>query len=129
MAVDKTFLMRNIQKKEDMIVAFCMFTNMPFVVCDPETFNDQIWIFDTEEQLQEFAKKYAEKKVLLKGIKFQNQRFLSFFSMLFTIGVNELVFVSESGTDTIELAELVKRPDFSQLPKEQQPVIEKIVNK
>ena len=44
MAVDKTFLMRNIQKKEDMIVAFCMFTNMPFVVCDPETFNDQIWI-------------------------------------------------------------------------------------
>ena len=122
MAVDKTFLMRNIQKKEDMIVAFCMFTNMPFVVCDPETFNDQIWIFDTEEQLQEFAKKYSEKKVLLKGIKFQNQRFLSFFSMLFTIGVNELVFVSESGTDTIELAELVKRPDFSQLPKEQQPV-------
>ena len=111
MAVDKTFLMRNIQKKEDMIVAFCMFTNMPFVVCDPETFNDQIWIFDTEEQLQEFAKKYSEKKVLLKGIKFQNQRFLSFFSMLFTIGVNELVFVSESGTDTIELAELVKRPD------------------
>ena len=123
MAVDKTFLMRNIQKKEDMIVAFCMFTNMPFVVCDPETFNDQIWIFDTEEQLQEFAKKYAEKKVLLKGIKFQNQRFLSFFSMLFTIGVNELVFVSESGTDTIELAELVKRPDFSQLPKEQQPLL------
>ena len=42
--------------------------------------------------------------------------------MLFTIGVNELVFVSESGTDTIELAELVKRPDFSQLPKEQQPI-------
>ena len=122
MAVDKTFLMRNIQKKEDMIVAFCMFTNMPFVVCDPETFNDQIWIFDTEEQLQAFAKKYSEKKVLLKGIKFQNQRFLSFFSMLFTIGVNELVFVSESGTDTIELAELVKRPDFSQLPKEQQPI-------
>lgn len=122
MAVDKTFLMRNIQKKEDMIVAFCMFTNMPFVVCDPETFNDQIWIFDTEEQLQAFAKKYSEKKVLLKGIKFQNQRFLSFFSMLFTIGVNELVFVSESGTDTIELAELVKCPDFSQLPKEQQPI-------
>ena len=57
MAVDKTFLMRNIQKKEDMIVAFCMFTNMPFVVCDPETFNDQIWIFDTEEQLQEMARK------------------------------------------------------------------------
>ena len=67
MAVDKTFLMRNIQKKEDMIVAFCMFTNMPFVVCDPETFNDQIWIFDTEEQLQAFAKKILGKKGSFKG--------------------------------------------------------------
>lgn len=122
MAVDKTFLMRSIQKKEEMIVAYCAFTNMPFVVCDPETFNDQVWIFDTEAQLQEFAKQYTEKKILLKGIKYPNKRFLGFFSMLFTIGVNELVFVSENGKETLELEELVKRPDFSKLPPQQQPV-------
>ncbi|MFR7718868.1 MAG: hypothetical protein ACLU3N_09660 [Lachnospiraceae bacterium] len=68
MAVDKTFLMKSIQKKEEMIVAYCAFTNMPFVVCDPESFNDQVWIFDTEAQLQEFAKPYTEKKILRKGI-------------------------------------------------------------
>ena len=102
---------------------FACFTDMPLVVCDPETFNDQIWIFDTEEQLSGICKKILGKKGSFKGHQApRNQRFLSFFSMLFTIGVNELVFVSESGTDRIELAELVKRPDFSQLPKEQQPV-------
>lgn len=122
MAVDKTFLMRSIQKKEEMIVAYCAFTNMPFVVCDQESFNDQVWIFDTEAQLQEFAKPYTEKKILLKGIKYPNARFLSFFSMLFTIGINELVFVGENGKETIELEELVRHPDFSKLPKEQQPI-------
>lgn len=122
MAVDKTFLIRSIQKKEEMIVAYCAYTNMPFVVCDPETFNDQVWIFDTETGLQEFAKPYTEKKILLKGIKFPNKNFLGFFSMLFTIGVNELVFVNENGKETLELEELVRRPDFSQLPKEKQPV-------
>lgn len=123
MAVDKTFLMKSIQKKEEMIVAYCAFTNMPFVVCDPESFNDQVWIFDTEAQLQEFAKPYTEKKILLKGIKYSNARFLSFFTMLFTIGINELVFVGENGKETIELDELVRRPDFSKLPKEQQPIM------
>ncbi len=122
MAVDKTFLIRSIQKKEEMIVAYCAYTNMPFVVCDPESFNDQVWIFDTEADLQAFAKSYTEKKILLKGIKFPNKNFLGFFSTLFTIGVNELVFVNGNGKETIELEELVRRPDFSKLPKEKQPV-------
>lgn len=122
MAVDKSFLIRSIQRKEAMIVAYCAFTNMPFVICDPETFNDQVYLFDTEAQLQEFAKPYTEKKILLKGIKYENKNFLGFFSMLFNIGVNELVFVSETGEEHLQLEELVRRPDFSSLPKEQQPI-------
>lgn len=123
MAVDKSFLIRSIQKKEQIIVAYCAYTNMPFVVCDPESFNDQVWIFDTEEQLQAFAKPYTEKKVLLKGIKYPNKAMLPFFAMLFNIGVNELVFVNESERETIELTELVRRPDYSKLPKEKQPLM------
>lgn len=122
MAVDKTFLVKSIQRKSEFIVAYCAFTNMPFVVCDPESFNDQVWIFDTEAQLQEFAKPYTEKKILLRGIKYQNKNFLGFFSMLYMIGINELVFVSEAGQQTLALEELVRKPDFSKLPKEQQPI-------
>lgn len=122
MTVDKTFLIKSIQKREEMIVAYCAYTNMPFVVCDPETYNDQIFIFDNEKLLQEFAKEYTEKKILLKGIKYPNKAFLGFFSMLYTIGVNELVFVTESSRQLLELTELVKKPDFSKLPKEQQPL-------
>lgn len=122
MTVDKRFLIKSIQKKAEMIVAYCSYTNMPFVICDPETFNDQVWIFDDEKQLQEFAKPYTEKKILLKGIKYPNKSFLGFFSMLYTIGVNELVFAGAAGEERLALEALVKKPDYSKLPKEQQPV-------
>lgn len=123
MAVDKSFLARSVQKKKEIIVAYCAFTNMPYVVCDPETFNDQVWIFDTEADLQEFAKPCAEKKILLRGVKYLNKNFLGFFSMLYAIGVNELVFVSRGSQETLALDALVRRPDYSKLPKEQQPVL------
>ena len=122
MAVDKTFLKRSIPKKESLIVAYSAFTNMPYVECDPETFNDQVFLFDSEEDLKEFAKPYIEKKQLLRGIKYENKGFLSFFSMLYQIGVNELVFVNGQERNTLELQDLVNRPDFSKLPKEKQPI-------
>ncbi|MCD8105472.1 MAG: SseB family protein [Lachnospiraceae bacterium] len=123
MAVDKKFLARSIQKKTSLIVAYCTFTNMPLVVCDPETFNDQVWLFDSEEQLQEFAKPYTEQKLLLKGIKYPNKKFLEFFASLFTIGINEMVFVNSSGKQTLALEDMVRQPDYSKRPKEQQPVL------
>ncbi|MDO5345697.1 MAG: SseB family protein [Lachnospiraceae bacterium] len=122
MTVDKSFLIKKIQKRETMLVAYCGFTGMPLVVCDPETFNDQVWIFETEALLQEFAKKYTEKKILLRGIQYKNDQFLRFFSSLFTMGINELVFVDEGATTTIELEELVKRPDYSKMKPQERPI-------
>ena len=80
MTIDKSFLVKKIQKRTDMVVAYCAFTNMPLVVCDPETFNDQVWIFENEALLQEFAKSYTEKKILLKGVQYKNGQFLQFFA-------------------------------------------------
>ncbi len=122
MTIDKSFFVKSIQRKSEFIVAYCGYTNMPFVQCDPDTFNDQVWIFDTEDLLQEFAKPFTEKKILLRGIKYLNKDFLGFFSLLYTIGVNELVFVSETGKQMIELDELIKKPDYSNLPLEKQPI-------
>lgn len=123
MAVDKSFLIKKIQKRTNMIVAYCGYTGMPLVVCDPETFNDQVYIFETEALLQEFAKPYIERKILLRGVQYKNAQFLQFFSSLFTMGVNELVFVNEGATTKIELEELVRRPDYSKLKKEEVPVL------
>ncbi len=123
MTIDKSFLVKKIQKRTDMVVAYCAFTNMPLVVCDPETFNDQVWIFENEALLQEFAKSYTEKKILLKGVQYKNGQFLQFFASLYTMDVNELVFVDEGVTTAIALEDLVSRPDYSKLKNGSAPIL------
>ena len=123
MAIDNSFIAKRIRNKKSMIVAYCAFTNMPFVVCDPVSFNDQVWIFDNEALLQEFAKNYTSKKILLRGVQYQNKDFLRFFSSLFSLDVNELVFVEGNDIKTyIELDKLVQKPDFSSRPIKARPV-------
>ena len=123
MTIDKSFLVKKIQKRTDMVVAYCAFTNMPLVVCDPETFNDQVWIFENEALRQEFAKSYTEKKILLKGVQYKNGQFLQFFASLYTMDVNELVFVDEGVTTAIALEDLVSRPDYSKLKNGSAPIL------
>jgi len=123
MAVDNTFMVRKIQSKKTLFAVFCAYTNSPLVICDPETFNDQVWLFETEELLQEFAKPYmAEKKILLRGVQLKNQDFLKFFSTLFLIGVNEVVFADGGGRNALALESIVRRPDYSKLKPEQVPI-------
>ncbi len=122
MAVDNRFMIKKIQGKEDMIVAFSLFTGKPFVICDPETFDDEVWIFENEALLQEFAKPYTQQKIALRGVKFGNKDFLRFFSSLFSMGVNKLVFVDEGNTTKMELTDLVKEPDFSKVPENRRPI-------
>ena len=123
MAVDNTFMVRRIQSREEMYAVFCAYTNSPLLICDPETFNVQVWLFETEELMQNFAKSYIEeKKLLLRGVKLNNSDFLKFFSTLFLLGVNELVFVDEGAEVKVALEAIVRKPDYSKLKPAQVPV-------
>ena len=122
MAIDNRFMIKKVQSKTHLYVAYCAYTNMPLVVCDPETFDDQVMIFETEPLLQEFAKTYTEKKILLKGMEYKNRDFLRFFASLYLIGINELIFTGSNGKVRIQLEDLVRRPDYSKLPPQQRPV-------
>ena len=123
MTVDNSFLVRKIQSKKKMFAAYCAFTNSPLLICDPVTFSDQVWLFETEQLFQDFAKPYVEKKkILLRGVELKNNDFLKFFSTLFLIGVNEVVFVSEGDQTVVALEAIVRRPNYSKLKPEQVPV-------
>ncbi len=124
MAVDNSFLVRKILAKTSLICPYCVSTNMPLVNCDEETGNDQVWIFEKEQQLQEFAKSWTEKKMPLKGTVYKKNMFPALFALLYSIDVNEAVYVDQSGNEThLELSELSPKPDFSRLPQAQQPLL------
>ena len=63
MAIDYTLTVKKIHSLEKIYVLFSASTRMPFVECDPEEFDDQIYIFANEELATAAAKAYAEKQI------------------------------------------------------------------
>lgn len=115
---------KKMQKLEHTYAAFTQGTRMPFITCDEETFDDQIWIFTTEEKAKEFAEKRRdEQKDLLMVVCLENKQLLGFYSSLYLLGVNEIVFVEEAQSTRIPLEKVVKAPDYSSVPKEKRPLM------
>lgn len=117
-----TLVLHRLQKAETMYTLFAQATNLPYICCDPDSCNDQIWLFSEEA----FAKKAAEAEEQngrkLHIVKLENKQFLPFYLSLFVMGVNELLIDRGASSLAILLEQLVKKPDFSQLPPEKQPV-------
>ena len=55
-------LIRKIQTQKEVFTVLSRATRLPFVICDPETFNDQVWIFEEKEMLEETVKPNREEK-------------------------------------------------------------------
>ena len=55
MGISKEEAIKELQTREEIFVAYSQATKLPYVKCDEETFNDQAWIFSTEEGIKEFG--------------------------------------------------------------------------
>ena len=73
MAISKEDAIKELQNRDMVYVAYSQFTKLPYVKCDEETFNDQAWIFSTEEGIKEFGKKLLDDKVLLMGMRYEKR--------------------------------------------------------
>ena len=102
---------------KELFVIISLHTKMPFVFCDPETFDDEVLLYKTEKEAQKGGKLLLAQKDPVNIAKLENRHLLSFYSNLFTMGVNALA-VNKGLEDEIhlQLGELVKRPDMDNLP-------------
>lgn len=119
----KKELIQKIQTREEVFALFSRATRQPFVICDAESFNDQVWIFENQEDLEKAAQPIAAEKNAVAGIKVENKSFLNFYTTLYTLGVNSVVYHEKDKTTELELEEIVKKPDFSVLPEEKRPLL------
>ena len=62
MGISKEEAIKELQTREMVYVAYSQATKLPYVKCDEESYNDQAWIFSTEEQIKEFGKQLLEDK-------------------------------------------------------------------
>ena len=123
MAVDNTFVIKKIQKSECLYTVFSPLTKMPYIECDEETFDDQVYVFSTEEGVKEFVKEKNEKKIPLQPFKIPNEQIRGFLTSLFAIAANMVVYTDEAGVSRVELDQLAPKPDMEKLAKEKIPVL------
>lgn len=116
--VTKQETLQALRKPGELYAVMSGVTRMPFVVCDEETFDDEVLLYYRVEDAQEKAKQLAEQNYRTAVAKIEEQHLLAFYTNLFTMGVNCLAV--NSGTDMaiqIQLTDLVTRKKPEEIPE------------
>ena len=122
MGISEQDAIKELQTRETIFVAYSQATKLPYVICDQESFNDQVWVFATEEEIKAFGQKKLQDKILLMGMKYENKDFPRFYGTLYAIGVNSVVWVDGENQIEVELAKIARQADFSKLEPSKQPL-------
>ena len=122
MGISKEQAVKELQNREFVFVAYSQVTRLPYVTCDEETFNDQAWVFSTEEGIKEYGKKRLEDKVLLMGMRYEKKDYPRFYGTLYAIGVNTVIWVDGEEQCEVDLENIAKQ-DLSKLPPEKRPLL------
>ena len=99
MGISKEEAVKALQTRDKVYVAYAQATKLPYVTCDEETFNDQAWIFATEEEIKEFGKKCLEDKILLLGMRTEGEEKIE-----------------------VELSDVAKQADMSKIEENKRPL-------
>lgn len=118
----KDVFKKSIPELEKVFIIYSRLTHLPYVECNQETFDDESFLYTEEERAVEMVKALTEEKKAAVAIKVEKKDLLQTLSGFFTYGINMLVFKTGEEEYRFQLTELIKRPDFSKIPKEKRPM-------
>lgn len=123
MGISKEEAIKELQTRDAVYVAYAQATKLPYVKCDEETYNDQAWLFSTEEGIKAFGKKMIENKILLMGMKYEKKDYPRLYGTFYAIGVNTVVWVDGEEQIEIDLPDIAKQTDMSQIEPAKRPLL------
>lgn len=115
---EKEGLIARLKEAGELFVLMSPLTKSPYVVCDPETFDDQAIVFFRQEAGEEEAKQLAGLKIPAAVMRLQNKQLLYFYTGLYTMGVNALLVKEGKNERLIQLRDFVGRREPKQEPGE-----------
>lgn len=93
------------------------YTRMPYVYCAPDTYDDEIFLYFSEEDARFAAKKMDDSGEPVYLSKIEERARLYFFTALYTMGIDALLVDRWLQTETfLKLSDLVTRPRTEDLP-------------
>ena len=106
---DKQAIMGRLRETKALYVIISACTKLPYVVCDPETFDDEVLVYFDQEEARDRAKSLTEEKIPVSVAALENRQLLLFYTNLYTMGVNALLVGIFGKEELIQLEEFVKR--------------------
>ena len=113
---------RELTNAPSLYVAYCRYTNLPYVTEGEESANDQAWIFADEKQLKAFGEEKKQEKILLMGMRYDKKDYNRLYATLYAIDVNAVVYVKGTEQVEVELEKIARQPDFSALEEKKRPL-------
>lgn len=121
---EKINILKKLQNWDSIFVPFSQATRMPFLICDPESYNDQARVYTDKQDAQAFGEKYSKEKYPMAIAEVPNKQFLIFYMNLLGMGVNSVVVTDkEIGEVELEITDIVRKPDYSKVPEEKRPLM------
>lgn len=118
MMTEKKKILNMLRTSKVLYLILSKCSHMPYVVCDEETFDDQVLLFFQEEDAKRAGEKLNGEGEPVQIVKLENAMLLSFYTGLFSMGVNCLsVNPGLSEGLKVQLNELVTRPSGDELPE------------
>ena len=118
MVVDNSFMIHKIRTFKEIFLLYSGFTHRPFIECDDETFNDQVYLFTSAKAAQEFAVPYTQNKILLQAVQIPQEKLDAMLKSLYLYSVNAVVVQDEGAPVTVELDKLTEKPDLEKMEKD-----------
>ena len=121
MSIDRKKIALSMLRNSQVIyVIMSQCTHLPYVACDTETYDDEIFVYFTEKEAKEKAGQLIKEKNPVQILKVENKSFLVFYTSLYSMGVNCLVVGDGTSQRTaVQLDDFIHRPSGEKLPKGQ----------
>lgn len=79
---DQQALLGRLRDTRELYVIVSACTKLPYVVCAPETFDDEVLVFFKPEEAEARAKSLAAEKIPVSVVKLENKQLLLYFKNL-----------------------------------------------
>lgn len=113
----KRELLMRLGKDAELFVLISLCTREPYVVCDEETFDDEIMLYLNSEDAKKAADALVEEKIPVSVAKLNGKDMLLFFTSLYTMGVNALILSRGEDKIQLQLSDIVKRKSPEEMPE------------
>ena len=112
MTIDNSFMMKKLENHAFLFALFSPATHAPFVVCDEETMDDQIYVFTSEEMAKKEAERLRVSQQAVQPAKLPGKAAKAFFTSLYLLGITAVMIQDEGAPVRVMLEQLAARPDL-----------------